>query len=954
MMKKAMLIFICNIIFFSLLLSMTNQWEENGRQIVDNQNMIAEKLTATSDGYTYIILSVVENGKRNYRVQKIDQNQNPMWGEFGVTFTFTNKIQKILKMKIFNENIFIIWEDNDRKFYAQKIDLNGNKMWGDYGICFSNQYYDEDLYIEFNVFPDFEGGIFIFWKVEYNNLTGIRLTSNGSWGEGWNSHGSIIFHNEFHYGYIIQNQDNFILTWESLQMETNQRTIYMQKLSFTNSFLWDNPKNLYHTDTEHLFYKVIKNSENNIFLIYRLQDTNNNHKIKVMYLDNDGNNIWVSPLNIENISPYIRNTVISSDDNLLVIINHYLLKISKNKQVLWQKYFYLPSYQPLYLIADNFGGAILTKLGNVNYRDNFKLISIQHYDSNGNELLGDHFCKITDTAFEHPVSLDFINNNQYQIAWYDYQNEVASVKCQIFDQNDNPVFPSGNQELLTSSVKDIDRFTSVVNFQNEPIYFWTQTINNSIYMTKMNENNWQPQNGIQITNNYFQLDNPNLQFQTVASAYRDEIAILAQTAMDSLLFKIVDSNGNTLFQHTISATDQYQKITNYHLYNKETNPSDSSYLIYWIERDQSSPNHLNHIIFVKYSNGELTQISNIYAGTYFTEYLHDDYLILRHENIIKVIGLDENYNISPDWPSESVILNGYPSNDEVTYIHFAKHNDNLILIYGLNNNLYLNEINRFGEILQENVSLIDNPANISIINFDDKFTIFYMINNERYVKTFLYENGEPISNSHEIYLLTAFHNVKFFFKNNFYYALVKYSEEKLLLYVFDQNYTNTDFLEIIDTLCNYQNPKYLFDSENNILVTWKDNRFFYNDEYFNYDFIKNSSSVFSQKISASLNSNTNHVPETVNKIFLYANYPNPFNPQTTISFNLPKNISSAKIVIYNLKGQKIKSFALSPNSKSIAWDGKDNLGKSVSSGIYFYRLVVDGKGVDSKKCVLLK
>ncbi|MCK4956954.1 MAG: T9SS type A sorting domain-containing protein, partial [Candidatus Cloacimonetes bacterium] len=89
---------------------------------------------------------------------------------------------------------------------------------------------------------------------------------------------------------------------------------------------------------------------------------------------------------------------------------------------------------------------------------------------------------------------------------------------------------------------------------------------------------------------------------------------------------------------------------------------------------------------------------------------------------------------------------------------------------------------------------------------------------------------------------------------------------------------------------------------------------------------------------------------------LISNYPNPFNPTTTISYSLAENIQNPKIEIYNMKGQKVKSYQLEETSgeSSVTWNGKDGNDKSVSSGVYFYRLVNEGKTVQSRKMILLK
>ncbi len=88
---------------------------------------------------------------------------------------------------------------------------------------------------------------------------------------------------------------------------------------------------------------------------------------------------------------------------------------------------------------------------------------------------------------------------------------------------------------------------------------------------------------------------------------------------------------------------------------------------------------------------------------------------------------------------------------------------------------------------------------------------------------------------------------------------------------------------------------------------------------------------------------------------LFQNSPNPFNPSTTISFQIP-SIQSVKLEIYNVRGQRVKSLVnekLSKGYHSFIWNGKNDMGKSVSSGIYFYRLTTDTHH-QVKKMMMLK
>ena len=97
---------------------------------------------------------------------------------------------------------------------------------------------------------------------------------------------------------------------------------------------------------------------------------------------------------------------------------------------------------------------------------------------------------------------------------------------------------------------------------------------------------------------------------------------------------------------------------------------------------------------------------------------------------------------------------------------------------------------------------------------------------------------------------------------------------------------------------------------------------------------------------------------------LLSAYPNPFTAFTNLKVILPANqdnilprITTASIDIYNIKGQKVKNISLDPNKVSeqfTYWDGKDDVGKQCSSGIYFLNLSVNGKRCLSKKVTLFR
>ncbi|HDS73969.1 MAG TPA: T9SS type A sorting domain-containing protein, partial [Firmicutes bacterium] len=81
------------------------------------------------------------------------------------------------------------------------------------------------------------------------------------------------------------------------------------------------------------------------------------------------------------------------------------------------------------------------------------------------------------------------------------------------------------------------------------------------------------------------------------------------------------------------------------------------------------------------------------------------------------------------------------------------------------------------------------------------------------------------------------------------------------------------------------------------------------------------------------------------RLTLYQNYPNPFNSETTITYSIPGHEGvgmRAQLVVYNMLGQQVRLLHDGPSNPGIhtfSWDGRDNQGMSVSSGVYFCELV---------------
>ena len=88
---------------------------------------------------------------------------------------------------------------------------------------------------------------------------------------------------------------------------------------------------------------------------------------------------------------------------------------------------------------------------------------------------------------------------------------------------------------------------------------------------------------------------------------------------------------------------------------------------------------------------------------------------------------------------------------------------------------------------------------------------------------------------------------------------------------------------------------------------------------------------------------------------LLQNYPNPFNPTTTIEYQLPKT-GNVEIKVFSINGQLVKTIESTHQtigSHTVTWDGRNNNGQTIASGLYIYQVVFENS-VLSKKMMFIK
>ena len=123
--------------------------------------------------------------------------------------------------------------------------------------------------------------------------------------------------------------------------------------------------------------------------------------------------------------------------------------------------------------------------------------------------------------------------------------------------------------------------------------------------------------------------------------------------------------------------------------------------------------------------------------------------------------------------------------------------------------------------------------------------------------------------------------------------------------------------------------------------------------YSQLSYVASAEANFISQIATVLEGNTKAVAQ---EFTLDQNHPNPFNPVTAIRFALP-NSDEIELVIYSLTGQKVATLAngyRAAGTYMISWDGRDDDGRALASGVYVYKLMAAGGAYLARKMLILR
>ncbi len=952
-MKKTLLCLIL-LTIFSLLLN-----AEDPFLIRENTNFNYNNNSITLEDGVVSVWSDTKTSVWNLYAQKVDAAGNKLWNNGQPLLIDENQGSYPTYTRIVKTNdncIIIAWiqffNPDDYRLYAQKVSSSGQLLWSQ----------NDELILEADFYPriylianESDGAYIIYDNYETDEVQGINLDANAN--DLWAANPNPLFGDVSIRDIKSDNNGGVIINYNELSGNEN---LFAARINSDREMLWNEIVAI--TLPSYYYPEIVAVGSSDFIIWWRWENNVIGQRIGL-----NGNLYWGAEgmvINNEVVYTNSRTLLLGSNNSFFMAYTietsppsndqiFKIIKIDLDGNALWNNGTTLASSYCYHvdLFTNSNQDCFITW-----YNDDSMFA--QKVDTDGNKLWGDEGIVIaSEFEFEWTQGGFRINelDGQPFCTWQPIKNGKSFLKYQALDTNGNLLLPEDGVEIQSGNYSYIEHYQLIGN--DESSYnLWEdyRSGQKRIFAQRLAANgaNYFPTDGIAITDNAFH----HQEYFRVKALPEGGVIIVWNEVKENETLKRVrwqilnpdgtvnNPNGNDI---TVDVVDD------------QTNPQvdivDGNINIFWLENESIKAQKLVDYTPVWGSNGSLL----IESGNTSSYRIAGNYLYFDYMDNYYFHHIDENGNLSGSWPSAGVGTNTTNSHLE----DMIEHDGDLIYtwrIYG-SNKVYAFQI------------LSDTGQ----YNFTgDGFIISE--GEDYYYHDFLFDGCVNLihedETSHNILMErydlqgnTIWNDVMI--QNNYYYnrlKATKLGDNFLVSWCtnFDET-TSSYIMRMIDSegnpiISNLSNDDFLINSERRdyqiVSTTDTDASILFKR---GYDVGSETTFFFSGLVSYQVNVSDVPISEdeivSSNVIQLY-NFPNPFNPKTTITFSIPDE-SKIELSIFNIKGQKIKSLLndqITAGEHSINWDGKDDAGKKVSSGVYLYKLHVNDKTELIKRCLLLK
>lgn len=964
------------------------------------------------DGGAVYVWSDTKLGERDLFAQKVDAAGNMVWGSPLLVDGKPDRQEDPVITRTSDNNYIIAWidfsDDLDGNVYAQKVSNAGQLMWQTGGVPVCTYF---GVQIGLNIEPDNAGGAFIVWGDSRNpskDLYGQRLSSTGA--PLWTVNGIAIANGT---GDEIQNtmfsdgSDGLMVAYTHTYVGNDD--VFAKRFLGNGTMAWAQPLTVAAGPGNQSSVRMAPMANNEFALVWKDQPTVDDN-IYAQKINLSGQTLWPTSVAVINDSqtsaaPQLNPRVVTTSDNNLIIVWEDFRLDNLNADLLAQKLSPTGALQwdangvvisnadfsqfGVRLDADNSGGAYMvwddTRNGNAPNYD----IYAQHISATGSVLWEAGGKPICTAPHEQSGSLIKFSGNNVFINWMDVRNGSVGLYYQVLSAAGAPLLEENGHLIFWGLSGD----TPLQNYlllprSNDVVAIWQDTrfanIGYQIYFQIIN-----PDGTVELeTNGRPVTTSVGAEQLTPAAVVTPEgnIAVVWEDKRNpnpKVYAQLLSPTGERLWGETgMEITDadplrqQAPKITYV----------DGAFYIGWSGTVQVGTNYIYMTYGQKIQNNQKMWgpngilISDIGTVQGLSECILADmqgmYWVWERSNsvgdpkIIYVKRMNPDGTAVTGWPAEGLRTSMYSGFDAMNLQPKAKLGTQGLFVMwrDIREDFVLNY---WGQLIspegtrlwnQNGVNLADNglEQDIPSISTDNNGVTFAWsenINGMHDVKISKYSYaGNPLWGPLGSFLVQQDStqispSLARFATNGIVAAWTDYYHGESDIYY---KYVNTDgsFVGSVggDVLCD--ELKFQYDPQ---LVTvgdiayamWADGRSSGKTEILG---------LYMQKLSNQCVGIDDPVVPANVMFDLEQNYPNPFNPTTTIKLNNKNSASDYEIAIYNIRGQKVKTLyngKLAKGDHSFVWNGTDEAGNSVSSGIYYYKMSDSTTSV-SKKMVLVK
>jgi hypothetical protein len=952
-----------------LILSAQALWQNEGVPVFHSENIKWDQSTSISTGDAVIDVWVdSRNGYPQIFAQRINGEGEPQWAPGGVavsTSQFSNCVTSSSfippQLVASGQDVIIIWLENkftSQRLIAQKVQSDGTLAW--------NQPAQIALYetgfSPVAVSSDANGGAYVVWNAS-QQLYASHITSDGTIGPEFLDNGIRILQP------VVQPEDvkliakqNGDLVVVALAGEASCKDVIVQSMTSHGLLMFGlNGQLLLSQTASPRSLAIASNGDDLNYLFWRDFQS---HLFFALLFDSEATALWNAPV-ILSTNPLGSNVhaVLTSDMSAIFSWENgylYAQKIDATGTTLWgetgRSLTPMGVYSDSDLQADVSGGMWLS------FR-NQNTIRLQHISAPGDlhfPLAGRVICNQAGQRIK--PALRTMSQDGLLLSWQDWRNGSGELYYQTLNANGQPQLTPNGEQLMTGLDCAISEVHLVDASLSPPLTLWADTRHgNSHYFFQELQGNGYPYYqayGRPITalaeGKHEQLD---ARFDQQRSCYQ---FIWKQSNNDAQTIRTqaVDWTGTYLWSDGAGVQLSYPGIS---VNTPFISGLDDEVYCSWSGTDWP----VSAIFIQRLDNGEpqwgtygRELVVNMVGRQYEIVGLHGRYLVWNEDDELHVLHFNEDGFVADGWEPDGQVVGNSSVNP-----YIGVSDEGLVVLWFNNGKIMEQIVTPQGDLLlPDGGKVLANAANGSFSAIVGNDLLLSWLS---YDATFMLQNfslsGEPQwpGTGIEVAPINSFINPLPQMVSVESSVAITWNQMiddvmGIKLAVFNVSEAEPTLL-LDEVLCSHHfgsyKPLISVMEDNTLYISWKDSR---GAKLTPEQYIV-PSSIYAQRFSLDVLPAANTAPAL--QAVLH-NYPNPFNPTTTIRYTLSDySVRDLTITIYNARGQKLKESAVTIGESGeglFTWDGRDDQGKPASSGVYLYSLSADGSELAQQKMLLLK